>query len=196
MKSQSFNRWVILEDIKNTRPRLCIALCVCGNKKTVHKQNITRGLSKSCGCWNREILDKKTKDAFSKTRTYRIYNGIKTRCYNKKNKAYEWYGKRGIKMCTRWNNYWNFVEDMGFVTDGFSIDRIDPNGNYEPSNCRWANKLTQSNNTRTNKFIEFKGETKTMAQWCRELGLKYQLTAQRINREKWPIEKVFQSCIK
>lgn len=191
MNSLKFNRWNFIKKIENTRPILWVAKCDCGTEKVVHKSNLIRGLSKSCGCWNREVLDQKSNDSFSKTRTYRIYTGIKTRCYNKRSKAYSWYGARGIKMCKRWDNYRNFVADMGLAPDGLSIDRVDPNGNYEPNNCRWANKYLQANNTRANRKIAYKNQIKTAAQWCRDLNLNYANTMRRINRDKWPIEKAF-----
>lgn len=110
----------------------------------------------------------------SRTRLYRIFDHMKQRCYNKNNERYKDYGKRGINVCNEWlHDFMVFREwalNNGY-NDTLTIDRIDVNGNYEPSNCRWVDNLTQQNNKRDNVFLTYNGKTQTMAQWSRELGI-------------------------
>lgn len=104
---------------------------------------------------------------------YLIWLGIKSRCNNANHPKYKDYGLRGIKICERWNeSYKAFVSDIGERPSAkHSIDRINNDGNYEPGNCRWALPVQQSNNTRTNRFIEYDGKVQTVSQWARELGI-------------------------
>ena len=125
----------------------------------------------------------------NKTRTYAIWKGIRKRCLNPNDANFMHYGARGIAVCKRWGNFSSFLEDMGEAPEGASIDRIDVNGNYEPSNCRWANKTEQMNNMRTNLFYRFYGKTLTLKQWCEELGVPYQRVYQRIFKLGWPPSK-------
>ncbi len=102
-----------------------------------------------------------------------IWRSMRNRCYNENQKSHKYYGWRGIVVCDRWlgnDGFSNFVADMGEKPAGYTIDRIDVNGNYEPSNCRWANKEEQANNKRTSRYLTASGKTMTLAQWSRELG--------------------------
>lgn len=96
---------------------------------------------------------------------------MRARCLNPNNADYPDYGGRGVKVCERWNDFAAFVSDMGRRPDGFSIDRMDVNGDYEPSNCRWADAVTQASNKRNSKIVEWNGERKTLSAWCRDLGV-------------------------
>lgn len=114
----------------------------CGKEFEARIQSIKLGHTKSCGC----IL---IKHGMAKHRLYPCWSDMKQRCYNHKHKVYKYYGARGIKVCDRWLDINNFIEDMyPSYQEGLSLDRIDVNGNYEPDNCRWATKATQSRNTR------------------------------------------------
>lgn len=128
--------------------------CSCGNDARVRGGNLTRGLTKSCGCYKRELH---TTHGYSrnphKVRVYRIWNGMRQRCQNPKNIAYRCYGARGIKVCDRWQKFENFLADMGEPAPHLSLDRINPAGNYEPGNCRWADSKTQSSNRRTSRQL-------------------------------------------
>ena len=112
----------------------------------------------------------------SATKTYHSYAGMLGRCYNKNNHKYKDYGGRGIKVCKRWrgkSGFVNFLSDMGECPPDHSIDRYpDNNGNYSPSNCRWANARQQANNRRSNILISLNGKTKTATQWSNYLKLK------------------------
>lgn len=191
-----YNRWTIIRDAGNKNGRsLCLCKCDCGKEKIVNKQNIKRGLSKSCGCYADEVRGKSSithheASVKRKTRTYRIWTGMKVRCQNKNCKMFPLYGGRGIKVCERWQKYENFIEDMGHCPEGLSLDRINNDGDYEKQNCRWADQITQANNARTNRWIFYDGKRQTMAQWGREIGVRPQLIAQRLDRDGWSVERV------
>lgn len=126
------------------------------------------------------------------TRLYTIYANIKTRCYNKKNIRYKLYGARGITMCEEWKNDFQSFYDWSMANgyrEDLTIDRIDNNGNYEPSNCRWVTWRGQQNNRRNNHLIEFNGHAHTMAEWSRLIGIPYQTLVRRINVYGWSVER-------
>jgi hypothetical protein len=146
-----YDRWTIQEKKPSVNGRrYVIAKCDCGNERLVNLQSITRGKSKSCGCLNNErIADLNKSHQSSKTPEYIIWKAMKARCKNSNNK---YYGGRGIKVCDRWvNSFENFIQDMGKMPEGYSIDRINSDGNYEPSNCRWADRDTQIKNRKNYK---------------------------------------------
>lgn len=102
---------------------------------------------------------------------YRVWTSMRNRCSNPDNPDYHAYGGRGIRVCARWNSFEKFLSDMGEPTVGASIDRIDVDGHYEPSNCRWADRFTQANNKRKNRIVYFQGEKMTAAQAARKIGV-------------------------
>lgn len=125
-------------------------------------------------------------------RLYSIWGSMRNRCKNKNNANYLRYGGRGITICKEWNDYLTFKKwalENGY-NDTLSIDRIDNNGNYEPSNCRWADRIMQANNKRNNHLITFNGETHTAAEWSKLTGIHYRTILSRLNRDKLPPEKV------
>ena len=119
---------------------------------------------------------------------------MKARCYNSNQWNYQYYGGRGIKVCDEWknnyNSFYNWALENGYQ-DNLSIDRIDTNGNYEPSNCRWVTDKEQKNNTRRNHYITYKGKTQSMSKWAEEINISYTTLRSRINTNKWSIEKAF-----
>src|SRR6478736_4809559 len=104
---------------------------------------------------------------------YYVWASMKDRCYNPNNRQFRDYGGRGITVCDRWlSSYHDFISDMGPRPEKHSIDRIDNNGNYEPGNCRWADKKTQQRNQRRAVFVEIEGKTYRAIELAEEFGLK------------------------
>lgn len=132
--------------------------CNCGNIINIQGGSLRSGRTKSCGCWNKELISKRSK-THGKTGTplYRIWIGIKVRCYNPKSRVFKYYGARGIKMCPQWkNSFINFLKDMKDYPKEMSIDRINNDGNYEKNNCRWITQKYQTRNSRWTKLSEKK----------------------------------------
>lgn len=164
-------------------------LCDCGNKKIVAKKNLLNGNTHSCGCLRKEVeTTVNIKHGLSHSKTYKIWKSIKYRCLNKKCEFYRIYGGRGITICDRWkNSFENFYADMGECPSGFSIERMNNGGNYEPSNCKWASNFEQGRNKRTNTYIEFNGERKIIADWSLSTGISNAVIYSRI-RNNWDVK--------
>ena len=200
--------------------------CDCGNYATASTSDLRSGNTKSCGCLKKENAFKvgnkpkmkheqsrKMKDynkteyfhnqskmhGYSRTRLYNIWQAMKTRCYNPNHRHYKDYGARGIRVCTEWEHdflaFRKWALENGYA-ENLSIDRIDNNGNYEPSNCKWTSSKEQSNNKRTSHLITFNGKTQTMAEWAEEIGISYNTLEGRINELGWSVEKALTSPVK
>lgn len=179
----------------NGSPRLLRCRCVCGNVKLYPLGNVKRGLSRGCGCKRgaRVARSKLRHGHNTKARTspeYRSWAHAIGRCENPNDGAYANYGGRGIKICARWRGSFEaFLADMGpRPSDKHSIDRIDVNGDYEPSNCRWATKHTQDRNRRTNRMLTLGVETKCLKDWAGVLGIQ-RTTLERRLAKGWTVEK-------
>ena len=133
--------------------------CSCGNEFETIISAVNSGVVKSCGCYKiSRIVEANSRHGLAYHPLYYTWKGMKARCYNKKATGYKDYGGRGIKVCDRWLDVQNFIMDMyPTYTKGLSLDRIDVNGNYEPSNCRWADASTQAQNSRDIKVTNTSG---------------------------------------
>lgn len=125
----------------------------------------------------------------SKTRTFRIWHGMRQRCENSRATGFKNYGGRGITVCERWNDFANFLADMGEAPDGKSLERAKNDGPYSPGNCVWASGETQHNNKRTVQKVTHNGESLSLAQWARKLGVGVDRLRRR-QKAGWPIERV------
>lgn len=159
-------------------------VCDCGNHSIHNGAKMKMGHVKSCGC-----INKIKEHGMVHSQTYESWTGMKQRCNNPRNCNYKLYGLRGIKVCEEWNSFKNFLKDMGESPQGGSIERIDVNGDYCKSNCRWANVIDQANNKTNSIYLTYNNETKTLAQWSRLLGIKVCTIWRRINVHGWSVEK-------
>ena len=167
-------------------------VCECGTRKNVGVTELALGVTKSCGCIVVEQVKKLSyRHGGNGTVLYLILSGMKARCTNEKTCNYKEYGGRGISVCDEWSSDFSAFESWS-LNNGFSkglqIDRIDTNGNYEPSNCRWVTPKENGNNRRNNVLLSAFGETKTMSQWADDerCMVNYPALKQRISKYKWP----------
>ncbi len=155
-------------------------LCDCGKEIVVLGNSLKRGATHSCGCARSQAISKKIRThGESSTRLFRVWTGMKNRCYNKNEPSYQNYGARGIGVCSEWLNSYEAFRDWA-LANGYdenapygecTLDRIDTNGDYYPGNCRWADLTVQANNKTTSHFIDFRGERHTIAEWSKILGI-------------------------
>jgi hypothetical protein len=178
-----------------------LCMCDCGNETTVLGNGLRVGDTKSCGCLQRESVIKKNfvhgmAPRKNRPRIYTSYHNMITRCEDVKNNFYKNYGGRGIKICDRWHDFENFLSDMGEPpSDDLTIERINNNGNYELSNCKWATMKEQNNNRRDTRFLEFYGLRKSLSQWSEITKIPRSTLRDRIYRG-WPLSRSFTKPLK
>ena len=197
LTGRKFNRLTVIKRAENNRfgQTQWLCECICGNKCVIYGYDIKCGKTRSCGCLQKEQASySNTTHGLSNTSLYNIWLNMKGRCCNLKNKRYQDYGGRGIEVCQHWrNSYEAFEEDVSklphYGEKGYTLDRIDNNGSYEPGNVRWATAKEQQNNTRRNHYLTYKGKTQTIAQWAEELGINRYTLYNRILTYNWSIEK-------
>ena len=202
LTNQKFNHLLVLElhhkeqrYYKDGRKRgfsyFYLCKCDCGNTIIVNGNHLKRNYTQSCGCVKRDSSLIKGKIG---NRLYITYKNMLNRCYKKTDKRYNNYGGRGIKVCSEWrksfDNFFNWAIQNNYA-DNLTLDRIDVNGNYEPSNCRFATITEQCNNRRSNINITYQNQTKTLKEWCKEKNLKYSTIRTRIVELGWSIEDAF-----
>lgn len=180
-----FSRLLVIEHAgRKWHSNMWRCLCDCGNEKIVLQSHLVTGHTKSCGCYRVDIASQKIYEKGDIHNTlYVKWGSIKGRCYRKSVKQYKNYGGRGITVCPEWHDFKAFKKwaiATGYKK-GDTIDRIDPNGNYCPENCRWATQKQQANNRRNNRYIEFKGERLTAAQWAERLGFSRKAIIKRLD---------------
>lgn len=174
LEGQKFGRLLVIKriDTSKDRQKIWLCKCSCGNFKEVKTSYLTTGDTTSCGCYQKECEIKNLSAFWKKSsikkkypRLYRIWDGMKTRCYNKNSKSYKYYGERKIEVCDEWKNSFISFKDWAIKNgykDNLTIDRVDVNGNYEPKNCKWTTISEQNNNKRNTIKIKINGEVNTL----------------------------------
>lgn len=161
---------------------LWLCRCDCGKSATPITGSLISGASKSCGCLKSEVTGNLWRKhggtkLGKRTPEYSSWGCMRQRCTNPRNQNYHRYGGRGILVCKRWmEDFNNFLLDMGNKpSPEYELERINNNGNYDPSNCRWATRIEQANNTRQNVLLTLDGKTQNATQWASQLGIRAKL---------------------
>lgn len=173
--------------------------CDCGNTSEVSVGKLRSGNTKSCGCKKldayRKLGELNKSHGCAHNRLYGVWAAMKDRCRNPNNKRYESYGGRGITYCPEWEDFATFQKwavetgyDENAEFGNCTLDRINSDGNYEPSNCRWADTYVQANNHSDSKRYDAFGESHTLGEWAKIRGINYQTLSSRIHRDKMSIE--------
>lgn len=137
-----------------------------------------------------------TQMSLSRTPEYCAWDSMLRRCYNVEYREFAYYGGRGIAVCDEWrNSFYEFLHDMGERPEGMSLDRIDTNGNYEPSNCRWATPQEQTRNRRSNVYITHNGETMILNDWATKLKIS-RITLKSRLRYGWSIAETLDTPVR
>ena len=191
LDGKRFGRWTVSKRAEGNwhHPRY-ICTCDCGMTRTVRAHLLRGGQSQSCGCLAAEQVGargraaKQHGDCANKQTTpiYDAWKNMRRRCSYQPHPEFHNYGGRGISVCERWQNFENFKADMNPRPDGHSIERIDNNGNYEPSNCRWVPRNEQPRNTRRTKFLTLNGRRQCLSAWSRERGIPLNTLAYRVSK--------------
>ncbi len=174
--------------------------CDCGSIVVIDGKSLRAKRSTSCGCRSREHARamglKNATHKRTKTKEYRAWNGMHGRCENPRVPIYPRYGGRGISVCERWKSFENFLADMGMApSKSYQIDRIDNDGNYEPSNCRWATASQQARNRRTNKLFFIDGEMLCACEIAERFAMRVDRLYARLNHG-WTIERAVHTPIR
>lgn len=194
-KGERFGRLTVIEEVGHIPPdgRRFKCLCDCGSYIITAPSRLKSGGVLSCGCISREKrVEILTKHGLRYHPLYRRWSNMKHRCSSPNDKKYEIYGGRGIKVCDEWKNDFKAFYDWSIANgyeEGLTLDRINVDGDYEPSNCRWATLDVQNNNKRNNHYITIDGETKTLAQWCRVYCIEARTVRQRMRDFGWDYTK-------
>lgn len=206
-EGQKYGKLTIIKEVSPIgSKRRILCKCDCGNIKEYSMDRVIHGRTRSCGCLRNEMfLAHRNNNGTSKypkeareSRLLGIWYNMKERCYTKSSSVYRKYGEKGITICDEWRNdfmtFYNWAISNGY-SEELTIDRIDSNGNYEPSNCRWVNNEAQANNRKSNVLITYNGETHTITEWSKILNIKKEVLFSR-KYNGWSIERMFSTPIK
>lgn len=207
LSGMRFGKLVAVCDVGRTkRGRVWKCVCDCGSETESISTYLKNGHKRSCGCLHAESAKlasvkhqthgHTTKDRKKFASEYNAWASMKSRCLNPNSHGFKRYGARGIKVCERWLNFAKFYEDMGpKPTQKHSLERLNTDGNYEPSNCVWADAIQQAS-TRTNvRSITAFGKTMTAAAWERETGIPATAIRNRID-SGWDIKRVLNTPVR
>ena len=186
LTGKRFGRLVATKYLGNSRWE---CQCDCGKTTKVGIGDLKTSHTRSCGCL---FIDTIRKHGMTNSRLYGIREGMISRCYKKHSYSYDNYGGRGITICDEWLNdfmsFYNWAMANGYE-DNLTIERIDVNGNYDPSNCKWITNVEQSRNKRSTVYFTYNGETKIVSDWIKELGIPKTTFRRRIQQNR-PIEEI------
>jgi len=200
LSGRKFGRLTAIKDAgRDTRGRVLWSCeCDCGKEAIVLAERLRNGDTKSCGCLHTERAYQINRThglyrdiAGGRSKLYLVWMEMKQRCINPNNKSYQNYGGRGIRICNEWMNYQAFHDwamSIGYK-EGLSIDRIDNDGDYKPSNCRWVSRYIQSRNTRKNRMLTFNGVMHPLVAWAEIIGIHPKTLSMRL-KNGWPTEKL------
>lgn len=197
LTGQAFGRLTVIERAPNkgtgaeTRA-MWRCVCECGGESVIACHTLKGGNTRSCGCLRVETGVKNGKarrtHGMKNTQAWVCWMSMGQRCRNKNRDDFHNYGGRGITICDRWESFENFLQDMGQPPAGMSIERNDVNGNYEPSNCRWATPIEQGRNRRNNRLILIDGVEAPLSAWCEIYGINENTASDRIERG-WDVDR-------
>lgn len=195
LEGQRFGRLTVMNEVETSKAgSYWLCRCDCGNEIVTKGNSLVSGKTMSCGCYSKDMLIRSnTKHGKARTRIYNIWLSMRARCNSPNNPNYKYYGAKGITVCDEWNstegfvNFYNWAVTNGYE-DSLSIDRIDFNKGYSPSNCRWATWQQQIENRSCTVYMTYNGETKTTIEWSKITGLSRKLLNDR-KRRGWDDEK-------
>lgn len=198
LTEKKFGRLTILKRMASNKwGKSCwLCRCDCGKEKIIVGNNIKSGITKSCGCLQKEKASiANTLHGHCKSKTYQSWCDIIKRCTNPNSARYLLYGGRGITVCKRWRQFINFLKDMGEMPMGYQIDRIDNNGNYCPSNCQWATRRQQMRNKQDNHLVTHKEKTLCLSEWAEQTGISADIIRWRL-KHNWSVGKALTTPIR
>ena len=194
LTGKKFGKLLVLEQHGRNRNKsvLWLCRCDCGNETVASNGSLIGGTVQSCGCLKQRQREAVTKHGLHNTKIYKKWQSMKTRCNNPNASNYKDYGGRGITVCDEWLNdfesFYRWAINNGYK-EGLTLDRIDVDGDYTPSNCRWATIAEQNNNQRKSRIVTYNGKSQTIGEWAKETGLNYQTIRHRIDVQLWSAEK-------
>lgn len=196
---KKFGRLLVLSRALSSPSRKAMwnCLCDCGRECVVDGWALRSGHTTSCGCFQKErVSNANSTHGKSKSRLYYVWNEMRQRCENTKHVSYSLYGGRGISVCEDWKNFDNFYHwaiDNGYDAKAqrgnCTIDRLDSNGDYCPSNCTWASSKEQARNRRNTLKVIYNGELRVLSELCEILSVEYPLVYARVVKLGWSVER-------
>ncbi len=197
LTGKRFGKLLVLEYDHSNKGVYWLCSCDCGNTTVVSTKNLNYGSTRSCGCGSKEqalinCSKSRYKHGMSNTRIYGCWKNMKSRCYSANNKRYKNYGGRNISVCDKWvHNFDEFYKWalLNGYNDTLTIERIDVNGNYSPQNCKWIPFYEQQLNTTRSRYVTYKEQTHTLAEWARIFDMPPHIVCGRLTKG-WTMEEV------
>ncbi len=193
LEGRNFSRWQVLKfDHQGEHASFWLCQCECGRQRIVNQNNLVAGISRSCGCLQKEVTSQARKThGKSHHQLYSQWQGMRARCTKPNHRDYRFYGARGIGICLEWCKFDGFLKDMeSSWSKGMTIERIDVNGNYELGNVRWATQAEQARNTRRNILVDSPWGRLTASECARKIGIHPSVFLVRLRRG-WTGDKLF-----